>query len=43
METMFKVERVTLVDRVMGVFRMAMWRMKRERKSHEQWVIKRVL
>ena len=38
METMFKVERVTLVDRVM-----VMWRMKRERKSHEQWFIKRVL
>lgn len=43
METIFKVERVTLADRVMGFIRMAMWRMKRERNRHEQWYIKRVL
>lgn len=43
METIFKVERVTLVDRVMGFIRMAMWRMKRKHNRREQWYIKRVL
>lgn len=41
MDAIFKVERVTLVDRIMGAIRMAMWRIKRNR--HEQWDIKRVL
>lgn len=40
MDAIFKIERVTLVDRVMGAIRMAMWRIKRKRR--EQWFIKRV-
>lgn len=43
METTFKVERVTLADRVMGIIKMAMWRKKRNRNRREQWYIKRVL